>query len=113
MKADEIDRILLDEVDTGPSPGFHDRVMGAIHREVATLPPIPFPWKRAWPAVAAAAVVLVAVPVLAVQALASGPSDIGSPFPAAQNFVAVWIAVAAISTLGSVLLSWRLAEERY
>jgi hypothetical protein len=113
MRDDEIDRILLDEVDTGPSPGFHDRVMEAIHREAATLPPIPFPWKRAWPAVAAAAVVLVAVPVLAVQALAWGPSDISSLIPAAQSFGAVWITLAAILTLGSVLLSWRLAEERY
>src|SRR5262245_37966334 len=106
MRDDEIDRVLAEEDDMGPRPGFHDRVMDAIHREATTPPPIPFPWERAWPAIAAAALVFVGVPVWVAPVA-------GSLVPAAERFGAPWIALAALSTLCSVLLSRRLAEERY
>jgi hypothetical protein len=84
--------------------------MEAIHREATTPPPIPFPWRRAWPAFAAAALALVVSPVLLVQ---SGAPDWDSLLPAAQSVGAPWIAVAALATAGSLLLSRRLADERY
>lgn len=41
-----------------PSSGFADSVMTAIHREAAAPAPIPFPWLRALPGLAAAALLV-------------------------------------------------------
>ena len=113
MRDEEIDRILGGEEDSLPSPRFHASVMEAVHREATTPPPIPFPWRRAWPTFAAAALALVASPVLLVQSGAAGPPVWDSLLPAAQSVGAPWIALAVLVTAGSLLLSRRLAEERY
>ena len=110
MRDDEIDRILGGEEDVQPSSGFHSSVMDAIHREATAPPPIPFPWKRAWPALAAATLTLVASSVLLVP---SGAPDWDSLIPAARSSGAPWIALTVLATAGSLLLSRRLAEERY
>ena len=105
MRDDELDRILGGEEEVQPSPGFHAAVMRAVHREATAPPPIPFPWKRAWPALAAAALVIAASPVVP-------PEAIDAALRAAAALGGPWIAVALISTAGSLLLSRRLAGER-
>ena len=113
MRDEEIDRILGREEDIVPSSGFHASVMEAVHREATAPPPIPFPWKRAWPAFVAAALAFVAAPLLLVESGAAGPSLFDSLLPAAESVGAPWIALAALATAGSLLLSRRLAAERY
>jgi hypothetical protein len=100
VREEEIDRVLGGEEDVLPSSGFHASVMEAVDREATTPPPIPFPWKRAWPAFVAAALTLAGSPFLLVQ---SGPLPVGAP----------WSVVAAVATAGSLFLSMRLSEKRY
>jgi hypothetical protein len=50
---------------------------------------------------------------LLVNSSAAGPPDFDSLIPVAQSVGAPWIALAAAATLGSLLLSRRLADERY
>ena len=109
----ELDRLLGGEEDIQPSSGFHASVMEAVHREATAPPPIPFPWKRAWPAIAAAALALTGSPALLVKAGAAGPSIFDALLPADASVGAPWIALAAAATVGSLLLSRRLADERY
>jgi hypothetical protein len=113
LRDEEIGRVLGGEEDIPPSSGFHASVMEAVHREATTPPPIPFPWKRAWPALAAAALVLVGSPVLLVNSGAAAPRVFDGLLPAAESVGALWIALAAAATAGSLLLSRRLADERY
>ena len=113
MRDDEIDRILGGEEDILPSSGFHASVMGAVHREATAPPPIPFPWRRAWPAFAATALALVGAPVLLVTSGVAGEPILDSLIPAAASVGAPWIALAAAATAGSLLLSRRLAAERF
>ncbi|HXH85297.1 MAG TPA: hypothetical protein VNI35_00640, partial [Nitrospira sp.] len=64
MTNDELDRILSsNDDDILPSSGLAGSVMEAIRSE-ATTPPIPFPWERALPGLAAAGVALVGFLVL-------------------------------------------------
>lgn len=113
MKDEEIDRVLGGEEDVPPSSGFHASVMEAVHREAAIPPPIPFPWKRALPSFAATALALVVSPVLLFNSGAAGPPLFDSLLPAAESVGAPWIVLAAAATAGSLLLSRRLAGERY
>ena len=101
------------EEDVLPSSGFHASVMEAVHREAEAPPPIPFPWKLAWPALAAAALALVGSPVLVVKSGAAGLPVFDALLPAAESVGAPWIALAALVTAGSLLLSRRFADERY
>jgi hypothetical protein len=112
LRDEEIDRILGGEEVVLPSPGFHTSVMEAVHREATAPPPISFPWKRAWPALATAALALAGSPFL----LPSGgaePPDFDSLIPAAESVGAPWIALAVLATAVSLFLSRRLADERY
>lgn len=113
MRDEEIDRILGGEEDVLPSSRFHASVMEAVHREATAPPPIPFPWKRAWPAIVAAALALVGSPVLLVKSGAAGPPLLDSLRAAAESVGAPWIALAALATAGSLLLSRRFVQERY
>ena len=113
MRDEEIDRILGGEEDILPASGFHASVMEAVHREATAPPPIPFPWRRAWPAIAASALALVGSPVLLVASGASGPPVLDSLLRSAESFGAPWIALAALATVGSLLFSKRLAADRY
>ena len=117
MRDDEIDRILSGEEDLLPSSGFHASVMDAVHREASTLPPIPFPWKRAWPGFAVGALALVAaLIVLLVESggtTAPEPSPVGaaafeSLLRSAANTGSHWVALALLVTLASVALTRRL-----
>jgi hypothetical protein len=50
----QLDSALLSESDALlPSSGFTDSVMAAVREEAMAPPPIPFPWKRALPGMAA------------------------------------------------------------
>ena len=102
MSDEEIDRALGGEHDITPSSRFHASVMEAVRREAATPPPIAFPWKRAWPALAAAAL-----------AGAAGPPFFDALIPVAASVGAPWIALAALATAASLFLSRRLSGERY
>ena len=63
---DELDRILSEEEQILPSSGFVASVMAAVRHQAATSAPIPFPWRRALPGLAAAAVTLVSLLLAAV-----------------------------------------------
>ncbi|MBV8896605.1 MAG: hypothetical protein JO051_08845 [Acidobacteriaceae bacterium] len=52
MTPDDIDRILSSEAEVIPASGFTESVMDAVRREADCPQPIPFPWKRAIPAMA-------------------------------------------------------------
>jgi|KBSSwiStaDraftv2_1062776.scaffolds.fasta_scaffold01305_4 predicted metal-binding membrane protein len=112
MTPDELDRILGGEEEIAPSPRFHAAVMRAVHREAAVPPPIPFPWTRAWPALTAGAVVIVASPLLLIASGAADPGVFDATLRAAAGYGAPWVALALLSTAGSFLLSRRLAGER-
>ena len=116
MRDDELDRILSAETGIVPSSGFTVRVMDAVRRQAAP-PPLPFPWKRALPGLAAciALVILVAL---------SGDQSAGLPLPdfsravSAANAALVsalktgvgWAALALLLTFASVFLSLRLTR---
>jgi hypothetical protein len=60
-----------------PSSGFTASVMDAVRAEASGPPPIPFPWKRAWPGLVAAVLALgiaVAAVVAAIPALRTAPA---------------------------------------
>jgi hypothetical protein len=60
VKPDEIDRALArDATGVRASPDFAAAVMRAVRREARVPPPIPFPWTRAAPGIAAALLILV------------------------------------------------------
>ncbi|HEY1242567.1 MAG TPA: hypothetical protein VGF16_18525 [Bryobacteraceae bacterium] len=122
MRDEELDRILSDEPGVVPSSGFTVAVMEAVRREAATPPPIPFPWKRALPGLAAWLVVL----VVAVFSSHSGAAleTAGVPFwprflsaataalATAGRFGVGWVALALLLSLVSVTLSMRLTGWR-
>jgi len=110
LRDDELDRILGSDEDVLPSSGFHASVMEAVHREATAPPPIPFPWKRAWPATAAAALVIVGAPILLVHSGAAGPPLHDALLRAAESVGAPWLALAAFTTAGSLLFSRRLCD---
>jgi hypothetical protein len=59
MRQDQLDTILAHDEELIPTSGFLSSVMERVEDEVATPPPIPFPWKRAVPGILLAAAVLV------------------------------------------------------
>ena len=119
MNHDDIDRILSSEDEILPSSGFVASVLDAVRREAATPPPIPFPWKRAWPVAAAAAIALVGAPTLiwCERARAAGSSGEGAVSASsieslarvAASSGAHWLILAAALTLASIIASKRLA----
>jgi hypothetical protein len=125
MSHDEIDRILSREEEILPSSGFAASVMGAVRREADAPPPIPFPWKRALPLLAAAGGALVLVVVVFVVGITqlgrggTGSRSAGEWMPTLLPFVnaaatptAGWMILALLLTLASVVLSLRLASGR-
>lgn len=118
MKPDELERALSEEIEIVPSAGFVSAVMNAVRREASAPPPIPFPWKRALPGLAAGALALVAMIIAVVK-------NAGRPVPAApdqsrllpalahavdiaQLYGVGWILLALLVTLGCVTLSMRV-----
>ena len=115
MRDDELDRILSAETDIVPSSGFAGTVMDAVRLEALTPPPIPFPWKRALPGLAAWGLALVltfmmvrstAVPATS----ARFPSALPTLLKATHFAGAGWIVLALLLSLASVKLSMRLTR---
>jgi hypothetical protein len=117
---DELDRILSEDEEVLPSAGFAVSVMQAVRLEASTPPPLAFPWKRALPGLAAAAVALGLGLVQAHAAAgpgAAGPARLvrwlSTLVPVLEAAVAGgghWIALALLLTYASVKLSMRLAR---
>jgi len=99
-----------------PSSGFAASVMAAIAHDTAAPAPIPFPWKRALPGIAAVAAALTLLIAAVVSMVRSAPAAPASPVQTGaldtaallpflhstqDTNVAVWTAV----TLGAVIVS--------
>jgi hypothetical protein len=125
MSHDEIDRILSREEEILPSSGFAASVMDAVRHEAAVPPPIPFPWRRAWPLIAVAGVALVLVVVVLVVGITQlGRGGASQPpaaewMPALQPFLNAaataavrWTILALALTFVSVAVPLRLASGR-
>jgi hypothetical protein len=58
MTNEDLDRILSREEEILPSAGFGALVMESVRSQATAPPPIPFPWKRALPGLAAVGLAL-------------------------------------------------------
>ena len=108
---DELDRILSREEELLPSSGFAVAVMEGVRTE-ASAPPIPFPWKRALPGLAAA---IVALALLAawIATATSQSSAAPATLPAAwtANMVGIAAVVLALSlSYASMKIGMRLSR---
>lgn len=120
MDEAEMDRILSRPDEIQPSSAFAACVMEAVRREAAAPPPIPFPWKRALPLAALAAIALllsVFVTVFAAMrphsaSLVPGPSLNPVHGLFSENGLGSalsWTCTALLAAFISVKLSMRLA----
>ena len=100
MTPEEMDRVLARDADgIRASPRFATAVMAAVRREAKTPPPIPFPWTRAAPGIAAALLLV----VFAVASLVSAPS---AEAPPSRAPVAIERAVEITAKVGDVVAAW-------
>jgi hypothetical protein len=122
MNQDELDRTLSGEIDIVPSSGFMSGVMAAVHCEASAPPPIPFPWKRALPGLAAGALAFVTMIIVLVKnfsrvapatpiqdrvlPILARVSDIGSMYGIG------WVVLTILVTLACVVFSLRLTTGR-
>jgi hypothetical protein len=108
--------LLLTPEEIEPSSGLTEAVMAAIHRESSAPLPIQFPWKR----VAFGPLTAVVTLLLAFASGLIGPAALGSGIPAvswagemlvteARMLRVEWLALAALVTLASTMLSTQLA----
>jgi hypothetical protein len=114
---DPLDHLLADDAaatDIVPSAGFTDAVMDAVKRSRTALPPIPFPWRRVGPWLAAA-VILVAIGAATAGPLPSPDSGVVFAVPdAIRNSLRVmatpelaWIISGLLLSIASVTLALR------
>ena len=129
MTPEEIDRALArDAAGVRASPRFAAAVMAAVRHEAKAPPPIPFPWTRAAPGIAAVVLGL----ALAVSSLLSTPSagNTEQAPPALQRAVEItarmgdavatldprwaliWVAVAALTVVPLVAPLMLVSAER-
>jgi hypothetical protein len=113
VRDDELDHILSRHVDIVPSSGFAASVMETVRSETAGPPPIAFPWKCAFPGLAAAAILLVSVVVVLVRGVNDAPSlpsqsMVSTTVPqlinAAKTLGVGWILLSLLLTLVSVTI---------
>jgi hypothetical protein len=122
MRDNEIDRILSQENQIAPSSGFVHSVMGSVRREAAAPPPIPFPWTRALPGIAAygTALVWLIVQILRTPARDATSSQFTSLLMTLPAFcvrifqvsAVDWLLIAILLTLIPVAFAFRLAAGR-
>ena len=114
MTDDDLDRIFSREEDIVPSSGFAGGVMDAVRNQASTPPPIPFPWRRAIPGLAAWALALGSLIALLARpgASAADRAVLANAMEAARTSGAGWIAVALLASLVSVMVSMRLTGGR-
>jgi len=118
MSHDDLDCILSGEEEILPSSGFTAAVMEAVRQEAVAPPPIPFPWKRALPGLAAAGLTFAWIFVALVERLRAGAM---AQVPDSQQLMLIpalhamitagagLITVGLLVTLASLALSMRLA----
>jgi hypothetical protein len=112
MKAEELDRVLSEEPDIVPSSGFVASVMEAVTAE-ATAPPLPFPWKRAWPLAAGLAALFVWLMILQFRPELAGPGpDLYSWFEMIFPMATGWVIGALLMTVAITGWSLRLVRFR-
>jgi hypothetical protein len=109
MKPEDLDRALSGEPDIVPSSGFVAAVMDAVVAE-ATAPPLPFPWKRAWP-FAAGFVVLLFWLAFRSPAATPGP-DLYAWFKTIVPMATGWVAGALVMTIALTVWSLGLSFVR-
>ena len=111
MNDDDLDSMLgADEI--VPSSGFVASVMEAVRREDST-PPIPFPWRRAAPAVSAGTIALASLFVIALVQLGGSGAVVARPMPRPlvtmveeANAAGVgWITLALLVAFASMTLA--------
>jgi hypothetical protein len=110
QQPDDLDRILANEQPLLPSSGFAASVMDAIAKEAATPAPIPFPWKRALPGIAALLVAFFVLYRLASETLAgiaSHPASTVDPllWLRSNSAAAVMLRTQAAPALFAVAIS--------
>jgi hypothetical protein len=120
MKHDDLNDILSRDQNIVPSSGFVSAVMDAVREDAQAPPAIPFPWGRALPGIAAAAVafVLVAIqgfktapPTPQTTSLVSGFADrLAIVLDSAQMSGVTWMLLGLLLTLGCAKLSFYLAR---
>lgn len=98
-----------------PSSGFADSVMTALDHEAAAPAPIPFPWRRALPGIAAAALTILAILAAMVFILRTATPSIASGFSWQPQLMALlhhgdalWLLLALAVTAACLLLCRRL-----
>jgi hypothetical protein len=105
MSDDEINRAMAPQEAIVPASGFVSAVMARVHEEAAATRPLPFPWLRALPGLAAIAVAfvwaLVSVPPAAAAPVRLAPEWLVSDGP---------IGLAAVVTAASLTLAWALVR---
>ncbi len=116
MKNEDLDRILSADQDIVASSGFVASVMSAVRDEASAPPPIPFPWKRALPGLAAAGFAFAYILVKTMGFLRAGATPQVSPtavhiLDTARMSGAGWVLLALLLTLASVALSRHLIRE--
>jgi hypothetical protein len=122
MRDEDIARALKADVEEIlPSSGFVASVMEAVRLDAATPPPIPFPWTRALPGVAAAVLVLVSAFVVVVQLARTGihssaaaalPPQLVRALEIANDAGLGWIVVASLLAFVSIRFAMRVAGAR-
>ncbi len=118
MKPDDLDRVLSQKEEILPSSGFAAAVMDAVRLEASAPPPIPFPWKRAVPGIAAACLAVVLVFVEAIRH--QGPQQLPPAWlPVLELVIRVvtspavgWLTLTQLLAFASVTLSMRLSSGR-
>ena len=88
MTDEELDRLLSEEPEIDPSPGFAASVMKAVRTEAATPPPISFPWLCAGPLLACWGLISVAL-------IAALFRPLGSPAASVFRLRVDWAALVA------------------
>ena|SRR5215469_12769512 len=107
---DELDRILNEEQLSAPS-GFAQRVMRAVMQEASTPPPIPFPWRYAFVALAAMIAVVIAGYVLSA-VIPPGPvsrasADLGRTVAGIDPSLLAWSTSIGAALIGLLRYSVR------
>ena len=94
-----------------PSSGFTGSVMAAIAHDATAPAPIPFPWKRALPGLAAAALVLALLLVVVVSLLFAAPAAPAAPVHAADPAALISLLRSSLySSQDKTILLWTLVS---
>jgi len=111
---DELDRILNEE-QLSPPTTFVQRVMRAVMQEASTPPPIPFPWRYAFAALATMVAVLIAwfllLPVVPSGSLTRGSTDLQRTIAAIDPPLLAWCTSIGAALVGLLRYSVRFVTD--